>query len=145
VFGVTAGKLLSFLVFYRGIEANPEKIRTIKVMRPLACIKDVQKLMDCLAALSQFISRLAEQALPFVKLLRKSGPFVWSDEVEEAFQELKQYITSLPLMVTLEPGEPLLLYVTTTIEVVSMVLVIERSEPAQPQETKEASANGSGS
>jgi hypothetical protein len=48
-------------------------------------------------------------------------------------------------MVTLEPGEPLLLYVATTIEVVSMVLVIERSEPPQPQETKEASANGSGS
>jgi hypothetical protein len=29
-----------------------------------------------LAALSRFISRLAEQALPFFKLLRKSEPFV---------------------------------------------------------------------
>jgi hypothetical protein len=35
------GKLLSFLVSYRGIEANPEKIRMIKVMRPPARIKDV--------------------------------------------------------------------------------------------------------
>jgi hypothetical protein len=32
VFGVTAGKLLDFLVSCRGIEANPEKIRTIEAM-----------------------------------------------------------------------------------------------------------------
>jgi hypothetical protein len=60
VFGVTAGKLLGFLVLCRGIEANPKKIRTIEAMRPPACIKDVQKLTGCLAALSRFISKLAE-------------------------------------------------------------------------------------
>jgi hypothetical protein len=76
VFRVTASKLLGFLVSYRGIEANPEKIRMIEVMWPLAHIKDVQKLTDCLVALSRFISRLVERALPFFKLLCKSGPFV---------------------------------------------------------------------
>jgi hypothetical protein len=69
VFGVTVGKLLGFLVSYRGIEANPEKIRTIEAMQPPAHIKDVQKLTGCLAALSRFISRLAEWALPIFKLL----------------------------------------------------------------------------
>jgi hypothetical protein len=36
VFGVSAGKLLGFLVSHRGIEANPEKIKTIEAMRPPA-------------------------------------------------------------------------------------------------------------
>jgi hypothetical protein len=76
VFGVTTGKHHGFLISYWGIEANPKKIKTIKAMRPPACIKDMQKLTGCLAALSRFISRLAERALPFFKLLRKSGPFV---------------------------------------------------------------------
>jgi hypothetical protein len=98
-----------------------------------------------LAVLSRFISRPAEQALPFFKLLCDSGPFVWTNEAEEAFQELKQYLTSPPVMVAPKPGEPLLLYITAISEVVSMVLVVERPEPPQPQETKEASANGSGS
>jgi hypothetical protein len=132
VFGVTVGKLLSFLVSYRGIKANPEKIRTIEAMRPRARIKDVQKLTGCLVALSWFISRLAEQALPFFKLLRKSGPFVWTDEVEEAFQELKRYLISLPVMVASEPGEALLLYIAAIVEAVSMVLVSEWLEPPQP-------------
>jgi hypothetical protein len=41
VFGVTAGKLLGFLVSYRWIEANSEKIKTIEGMWPPAHIKDV--------------------------------------------------------------------------------------------------------
>jgi hypothetical protein len=85
VLGVTTGKLLGFLVSYQGIKANPEKIRTIEAMWPPVRIKDVQKPTCCLAVLSQFISRLPEQALLFFKLLRKSGPFIWTDEAEEAF------------------------------------------------------------
>jgi hypothetical protein len=122
VFEVTASKLLSFLISYRGIEANPEKIRTIEAMRVPAHIKDVQKLTGCLAALSRFISRLVERALPFFKLLRKSGPFVWTDKAGEAFQELKRYLTSSSVLVAPEPGEPLLLYIAAIAEVVSMVL-----------------------
>jgi hypothetical protein len=100
IFDVFIGKLLGFLVSYRGIEANLEKIKAIEIMRPLARVKDIQKLTGSLAALSRFISRLVERALPFFKLLRKSGPFAWTGEVEQAFQELKQH--NLPA----DPGCP---------------------------------------
>jgi ribonuclease HI len=85
VFGISAGKLLGFLVSYRGIEANPEKIRAIEAMRPPAQVKDVQKLTGSLASLNRFISKLAERALPFFKLLRKFEPFSWIEETEQAF------------------------------------------------------------
>jgi hypothetical protein len=84
VFGVTVGKLLGFLVSCRGIEANPKKIRTIEAMRPPARINYMQKHVGCLAMQSRFISRLAEWALPFFKLLWKSEPFVWTKDAEEA-------------------------------------------------------------
>jgi hypothetical protein len=127
VFGVSAGKLLGFLVSHRGIEANPEKMKAIKTMRPPVRIKKIQKLTGSLAALSRFISRLAERALPFFKLLRKSGPFSWTEEAERAFQELKQHLVSLLILVAPEPGEPLYLYIAAATEVVSMVLVVERT------------------
>jgi hypothetical protein len=41
VFGVSAGKLLGFLVSHRGIEANLDKIRAIEAMRPPVHLKDV--------------------------------------------------------------------------------------------------------
>jgi hypothetical protein len=138
VFGVSTGKLLGFLVSHRGIEANPEKIRAIEAMRPLARIKDVQKLTGSLAALSRFISRLAERALPFFKLLRKSGPFSWTEEAEQAFQELKQHLVSLPVLVAPDPREPLYLYIAAAAEVVSMVLVVKRMS----QESQEPEGSG---
>jgi hypothetical protein len=98
-------------------------------MRPPTRIKDVQKLTGSLAALSRFISRLAERALAFFKLLRKSDPFSWTKEAEQAFQELKQHLVSLPILVAPEPGEPLYLYVAAAAEAVSMVLVVERTAP----------------
>jgi dsDNA-binding SOS-regulon protein len=83
--------------------------------------------------LSWFISRLAEQALLFFKLLQKSGPFAWTEEVKEAFQELKRYLTSPQIMVAPEPSETLLLYIAATTDAVSMVLVTERTEQRRPQ------------
>jgi ribonuclease HI len=138
VFGVSIGKLLGFLVSHRGIEANPEKIKAIEAMRPLARIKDVQKLTGSLAALSRFISRLAERALPFFKLLWKSSPFSWTEEAEQAFQELKQHLVSLPILVALEPGESLHLYTVVVAEAVSMVLVVERmvQEGQEPENSR---------
>jgi hypothetical protein len=127
VFGVSAGKLLGFLVSHRGIEANLEKIKAIETMRPPTQIKDVQKLMGSLAALSRFISRLAERALPFFKLLWRSGPFSWTEEAERAFQELNQHLVSLPILVAPEPGELLYLYIAAATEAVSMMLVAERT------------------
>jgi hypothetical protein len=141
VFGVSAGKLLGFLVSYRGIEANPEKIKVIEAMRPPVRIKDVQKLTWSLVALSRFISRLAERVLPFFKLLRKSRPFSWSEEAEQAFQKLKQHLVSLPILVAPEPGEPMYLYIATAVKAISMVLVIERTAPeGQEQEDSEPTA-----
>ena len=40
-FGVTAGKLLGFMVLQRGIEANPDKIRAIMEMTPPRNVKEV--------------------------------------------------------------------------------------------------------
>jgi hypothetical protein len=136
IFGISAGKLLGFLVSHRGIEANPAKIKAIEAMRPLGRIKDVQKLAGSLAAFSRFISRLAERALPFFKLLRKSGPFSWTEEAEQAFQELKLHLTSLPVLVAPEPGETLFLYLAASAEAVSMVLVAERTEQTRQGDTR---------
>jgi hypothetical protein len=70
IFGVPSGKLLDFIISHCGIEANPEKISAITNMKAPTCIKDVQKLTECMAALNRLISKLGERGLPFFKLLK---------------------------------------------------------------------------
>ena len=71
-FGVTSGKFLSFIVSQRGIEANPKKIRAILDLSPPQKMVEVQHLMGCITALSQFISKSVECCLPFFKTLRQA-------------------------------------------------------------------------
>jgi hypothetical protein len=128
-FGVSPGQLLGFLVSARGIEANPEKIQAILIMGKPAKLHDVQKLTGRVAALSRFVARLGEKPLPFYPLMKKSdSKFEWTEEADTAFTQLKKVLSTPPVLVAPKEREPLLLYITATHQVVSMVLVVERSE-----------------
>ena len=127
-FGVPGGKLLGFLVSERGIDANPEKIGTILRMKRPVRVHDVQKLTGCLAALSRFISRLGEKALPLYRLMKKADKFEWTPEADAAFAELKALLSTQPVLAAPISKEPLLLYIAATGQVVSTVLTVEREE-----------------
>ena len=64
VFGADRGKFLGFMLTQRGIEANLEKCKAIIEMRSLTTIKEVQRLIGCLTAISRFLPKLAEQTQP---------------------------------------------------------------------------------
>ena len=128
VFGVPAGKLLGFLVPGRGIEANPEKIKAITSLAKPACINDVQRLAGRIAALSRFISRLGEKAMPLYQLMKKTDNFVWNDEANTAFEDLKKQLAEPPVLAAPVDKEPLLLYVAANERAVSVAIVVERKE-----------------
>jgi hypothetical protein len=127
-FGVPAGQLLEFLVSARGIEANPEKIQAVLMMKKPSKLREIQELAGRVAALSRFIALLGEKALPFYTLMRKSDKFEWNDEAYKAFEDLKNVLASPPVLVAPNEKELLLLYIVATHQVVSTVLVVERSE-----------------
>src|SRR5664279_5454073 len=140
VFGVPSGKLLGFLESHRGIEANPDKIKAIEEMQPPRRLKDMQRLAGCMAALERFISKLGERTLPFFKIMKRSGTFKWTPEAATAFDDLKRYLASPPVMVAPRTREPLRLYLAATPQTSSAVLVAEQEEPVS---TKESTASPS--
>ena len=81
-----------------------------------------------MAALSRFIAKLGEKALPFYQLMKKSEKFEWTTEAQEAFDNLKKVLSTSPVLVTPHDREPMLLYIAATSRVVSTVLVVEREE-----------------
>ena len=95
-FGVTAGKLLGFMVSQRGIEANPDKIRAIMEMTPPRNVKEVQSLNGKVVALNRFVSRATDKCLLFFRTLKKS--FEWTAECQQVFEELKAYLSTPPLL-----------------------------------------------
>jgi dsDNA-binding SOS-regulon protein len=124
---VPSGKLLGFIISHRGIEANPEKISAITSMKAPTCIKDMQKLTECMAALNKFISKLGERGLP-LKLLKHQEKFAWTPEEDQALAQLKDFLSKPPVLTAPRKKEQLLLYLAATTHVVSTAIVIERQE-----------------
>ena len=123
VFGVTAGKFLGFIVSQRGIEVNPEKVRAILELEPPRTVKAVQSLNGKVAALNRFVSKATDKCLPFFRVLKKS--FEWTDECQKAFEDLKKYLSSPPLLSSSMLGEKLYLYIAISQAAVSAALVKE--------------------
>lgn len=129
-FGVSSGKFLGFMVSYRGIEANLDKIQAILNMEPPRNIKEVQSLIGRVAALNRFVSKATDACLPFFTLLKKA--FEWTDECQKVFQDLKTYLTTAPLLSLSVLGEELYLYLAVTPHAVSSALVREEGKIQRP-------------
>ncbi|KAL0361410.1 UNVERIFIED_CONTAM: hypothetical protein Sradi_3825500 [Sesamum radiatum] len=114
-----------FMVTHRGIEANPLTIKAILDMKAPACVNDVQRLTGRIAALNRFSSISTERSLPFFKTLRKARTFEWDASCQHAFEEFKNYLAGLPLLVKPSPGDTLYLYFSATPQAVSSVVIRE--------------------
>ena len=129
-FRVSSGKFLGFMVSQRGIEANLDKIQAILDMEPPKNIKEVQSLTGQIAALNRFVSKATDKCLPFFKILRKA--FEWMDQCQKAFQDLKIYLTTAPLLSPSIPREELYLYLAVSSHAVSSALIREEGKVQKP-------------
>ena len=92
-------------------------------MKPSQNVKEVQSLTGRVAALNRFVSKAIDKCLPFFKILRKA--FEWTDDYQRAFEDLKAYLTSAPLLSPSLLGEELYLYLAVTPHAVSSALIRE--------------------
>ncbi|XP_059461825.1 uncharacterized protein LOC132190804 [Corylus avellana] len=129
-FGVSSEKFLGYMVSSRGIEANPEKIQAVLDMQSPRNLKQLQQLTGIIAALNRFVSRSTDKCLPFFKVLRKA--FEWTDECEEAFEQLKEYLVSPPLLSQTIPEEVLYLYLAVSPTAISAALIREEEGIQKP-------------
>ena len=130
VFGMTAEKFLGFMVSQRGIEVNPEKVRAILELEPPRTVKAVQNLNGKVAALNRFVSKATDKCLPFFRVLKKS--FEWTDECQKAFEDLKRYLSSPPLLSPSMLGEELYLYIAVSQVAVNAALVRDERGSQRP-------------
>ena len=122
-FGVSAGKFLGFIVNSRGIEVNPYKIKAVLDMLPPSNIKEIQRLIGRIVALSHFVSKASDKCQPFFQVLKNA--FQWDAHCKEAFTMHKTYLSSPPVLVSPFEGELLTLYLAVSDFSTSAALVRE--------------------
>jgi len=131
-FKVPSGEFLGYLVTERGIEANPKQSAAFIQMPSPKTARDVQRLTGRIAALNRFISRSTDKCVPFYQLLRKEKKFDWNEDYEQAFKQLKAYLSETPILAKPEEGEPVYLYTAISQTAIRGVLVREDHEGQKP-------------
>nr|GEW74185.1 reverse transcriptase domain-containing protein [Tanacetum cinerariifolium] len=114
-FGLAEGVFLGYVITPEGIKPCPDKTATVLQLPSPRTIKEVQSLNGKLASLNRFLSKSAEKSLPLFQTLKKcikKSDFHWTAEAEQAFQQLKQHLSELPLLVAPKPQEELIIYLS---------------------------------
>ncbi|PKU65643.1 putative mitochondrial protein [Dendrobium catenatum] len=109
-FGVTSGKFLGFIVRHRGIEIDPAKIEAILDMPSPKSLTQLRSLQGRLAYIRRFISNLYGRCQPFSVLAKKDTKFVWHEKCQNAFDNIKQYLSNPLILAAQIPGKPLIIY-----------------------------------
>ena len=113
------------MISQRGIEANPKKIEAIINMKPQITLNELQKLNRRITALGRFMSHSARKCLPFFKAMKNVKKFEWNADCQKAFEDIKKFLTSTPLLSRLTLEETLYLYLSVGNESLASVLIRE--------------------
>ncbi|RDY13900.1 Retrovirus-related Pol polyprotein, partial [Mucuna pruriens] len=97
-FMVIEGIVLGHLVSNKGIEVDKSKIDIISSLPNPSSVREVRSFLGHIGFYRRFIKNFNKLALPLSRLLQKDVDFNFDQPCIEAFQELKNILTSAPIM-----------------------------------------------
>ena len=95
-FMVNQGIVLGHIISRRGIEVDKAKIDIISKLPPPTNVKTIRQFLGHAGFYRRFIKDLSKIAKPLYKLLEKDAKFVWEEDCQKSFEELKFYLTTAP-------------------------------------------------
>ncbi|KAM1912345.1 hypothetical protein ACFX14_000423 [Malus domestica] len=104
---------------------DQSKIKAIQSMPEPRNLHELKSLQGWLAFIRRFISNLAGCCQPFSRLMKKNVPFIWDKACNNAFESIKKYLSSPPILGAPIPGKPLILYIVAQESSVGALLAQE--------------------
>ncbi|CAM9936741.1 unnamed protein product, partial [Heterosigma akashiwo] len=90
---------LGYLASREGLKPDPRKIEAVRKLRRPESKKQVRQLLGLASYYRQFVPNFASIAAPLYKLTKdKPKGVLWDDDCEWAFQEIKDSLTTAPVL-----------------------------------------------
>jgi hypothetical protein len=87
-------KFLGHTISIEGIYIDPSKVQEMMDWKPPKSVHQIRSFLGLAGYYRRFVPDFSRIAKPMTELLRKGVKFVWDEKCENAFQTLKQYLTS---------------------------------------------------
>ena len=90
--------VLGHFISANGIQVDPSKIKVIKDIPTPSNQKEVRSFLGHAGYYRRFIEKFSKLASPLFSLLMKEAQFVWSKACQTAFNELKERLSTAPIL-----------------------------------------------
>jgi hypothetical protein len=109
---------------------DKNKAKAILQAKPPSNKKELQRLLGQINFLRKFIANVAGKTKVFSHLLRLKDheAFVWREEYQKAFDAIKQYLATPPMLIPPREGKPLKLYISATQESIGSLLAQDNED-----------------
>ena len=92
-----------------GVNTDPKKIECIANWPIPTCVKEVRSFLGLCSYYRRFIAEYSHIAKPLTRLTEKNYKFNWTHECSEAFEKLKQQLTTAPVLAHPDFSKPFIL------------------------------------
>ncbi|CAL9075153.1 unnamed protein product [Musa textilis] len=89
---------LGHVISGKGISVDPRKIEAVVEWGVPTNVTEVRSFLGMAGYYRRFVEGFSRIAQPLTKLTKKNMKFVWGDDCEQSFQELKRRLTSAPIL-----------------------------------------------
>jgi hypothetical protein len=93
-----------------GVSVDPSKVQDVLSWKSPTSVHQIHQFLGLVGYYRHFIPNFSKIAHPMTKLLQKDAKFVWSPACEEAFQALKKFLTSAPVLAQSDIEKPFDVY-----------------------------------
>ena len=115
-------QFLGHIISDRGISVDPGKVSAVREWGHPTTPTEIRSFLGLERYYRRFIRGFSKIAGPLTHLTRKGVPFIWSDACQLAFDELKEKLTSTPVLALPRPIVEYLVYTDTSLQGLGGVL-----------------------
>jgi hypothetical protein len=92
---------LGHIVSNGGISVDPGKVKDVLNWKPPTDVGEIHSFLGLARYYRRFIEGFSKLAKPMTSLLEKNAKFVWSDQCQASFEELKERLTTCNILIFL--------------------------------------------
>nr|CAE02265.2 OSJNBb0049I21.5 [Oryza sativa Japonica Group] len=90
---------LGHVISAGGVAVDPTKVEAVTEWKAPKSVTEIRSFLGLAGYYRRFIEGFSMIARPMTQLLKKEKKFVWSEQCQESFEQLKEKLTSAPILV----------------------------------------------
>lgn len=99
----TTIQYLGFEITSEGVRPGPDKIKAVVNFKTPSNVHEVRQFIGLCSFFRRFVQGFATIARPLTSLTKASTPWVWGENQEQAFRQLKEILTTRPVLAIYNP------------------------------------------